>query len=177
MLKRTITYTDFNGDEVKEDFFFHLSKAELVELEVSHQGGLSVAMQKIIDSNDGKAVIAEFKHIVLMAYGQRSEDGKRFIKNQTLRDEFESSEAYSTLFFELVTDADAAATFMNGIIPTGLVEDVEKIPIANHVNQANPPVPTPRAMTMAEARALPLEEQATLTDRIISGEIKIVGEE
>ena len=82
MLKKTITYEDFNGDKVSEDFFFHLSKAELVELELSHKGGLSEALKRIVESEDGKAIIAEFKNIILSSYGQRSDDGKRFVKNQ-----------------------------------------------------------------------------------------------
>ena len=105
MLKKTITYEDFNGEERSEDFFFHLSKAELVELEMSHQGGLSEALKRIVAAEDAKSIIAEFKNIILSAYGQRSEDGRRFTKNQTLRDEFESTEAYSVLFM--------TATFRN----------------------------------------------------------------
>ena len=106
MLKKTITYQDFNGDEVSEDFFFHLSKAELVEMELSHEDGLSEALQRIIAAQDGKGIITEFKNIILGAYGKRSSDGKRFVKNATIREEFESSEAYSTLFMELVTNTE-----------------------------------------------------------------------
>lgn len=127
MLKKTITYEDFNGETVSEDFFFHLSKAELVELEMSYEGGLSAALQRIIDTQDGKKIIAEFKNIVLGAYGKRSDDGKRFIKNQQLREEFESTEAYSTLFMELVTDTDAAIEFINGVIPSGMAEEATKL--------------------------------------------------
>ena len=87
MLKKTITYEDFNGEEVSEDFFFHLSKAELVELELSHEGGLSESLQRIVAAQDGKSIIAEFKNILLTSYGQKSADGKRFIKNQQLREE------------------------------------------------------------------------------------------
>ena len=78
---------------------------------------MSEALQRIVDSEDGKAIIAEFKNIILSSYGQRSDDGKRFIKNQQLRDEFESSEAYSTLFMELVPNAESAIEFINGVIP------------------------------------------------------------
>lgn len=126
MLKKTIKYTDFNGDEVTEDFFFHLSKAELVELEMSEKGGLSDRMQRIIAAEDGKAIMDEFKKIILMAYGQRSDDGKRFIKNKALSEEFGSSEAYSELFMELVTKPDEAAAFVNGLIPAGMAEQLEK---------------------------------------------------
>lgn len=127
MLKKTITYEDFNGETTSEDFFFHLSKAELIELEMSHEGGLSASLQKIVESQDGKAIIAEFKNIILSSYGKKSEDGRRFTKNQTMREEFESSEAYSTLFMELVTNTDSAIEFINGVIPKGMVEEAERV--------------------------------------------------
>lgn len=144
MLKKTISYTDFNGDDVSEDFYFHLSKAELVELELSYKGGLEAAIKRIVEAEDGKAIIGEFKKIILSSYGQRSEDGKRFIKNQTLRDEFESTEAYSTLFMELVTDADKAAEFVRGVIPKDLVEETTKL---TAVAPASPEEPTGEAIT------------------------------
>jgi hypothetical protein len=127
MLKKTITYVDFNDEEVSEEFLFHLSKAELVELEMSYQGGLTEQIKRIAEAEDGKAIIEEFKKIILGSYGKRSPDGKRFIKNQTLRDEFESTEAYSTLFMELVTDAEKAAEFVRGVIPHDLAEEAAKV--------------------------------------------------
>lgn len=127
MLKKTITYTNFNDEKVSEDFYFHLSKAELVELEMSYEGGLTEQIQRIAKAQDGKAIIAEFKNIILSAYGERSADGRRFIKNQALRDEFESTEAYSTLFMELVTDAEKAAEFVRGVIPNDLAEEAAKV--------------------------------------------------
>jgi hypothetical protein len=122
VLKKSITYDDYNGGTFTEDFYFNLSKAELVELELSHVGGLSESLKRIVASEDGAEIIKEFKNIILKSYGKRSEDGKRFVKNQQLRDEFESTEAYSVLFIELVTDADAAADFVRGIMPEGLTE-------------------------------------------------------
>lgn len=122
MLKKTVTYTDFNDEEVTEDLYFHLSQAELVELEMSHDGGLSTTLQRIIDTEDGKEIIKEFKSIILGAYGKKSPDGRRFIKNAQLREEFESSEAYSTLFMQLVTDAGVAAEFVNGVMPKKLID-------------------------------------------------------
>lgn len=127
MLKKTITYTDFNDEQVTEDHFFHLSKAELVEIEMSFDGGLSNALERIIAANDGKTIMREFKNIILTSYGQKSPDGKRFIKNQKLREEFESSEAYSTLFMELLTDASAASDFINGVVPADLAAEAAKI--------------------------------------------------
>lgn len=127
MLKKTISYTDFNGDPAEEDYFFHLSKAELVELEMSQEGGMSEWMQKIIVAQDNKSLIAEFKNIILSSYGQRSPDGRRFIKSQDLRNEFESTEAYSTLFMGLVTDTDSAVEFINGVIPQDMAQEVAKV--------------------------------------------------
>lgn len=122
MLKKTVTYEDFSGQEVTEDLFFHLTQAELIEMQMSEKDGLDVVLQKIIEAEDGKSIISEFKKIILAAYGVKSEDGRRFIKTQELRDAFESSEAYSTLFMELVTDANKAAEFTNGIVPAKVVE-------------------------------------------------------
>jgi len=118
VLKKTITYEDFDGNTVSEDFFFHLSQAELVELELSHKDGLSESLKRIIEAEDGRGIVAEFKNIILTAYGKKSDDGRQFIKNQQVREEFASTEAYSSLFMELVTDTDFAIEFINGIIPT-----------------------------------------------------------
>jgi hypothetical protein len=122
VLKKTVTYEDFSGQEVTEDLFFHLTQAELIEMQMSEKDGLDAVLQRIIEAEDGKSIIAEFKKIILAAYGVKSEDGRRFIKTQELRDAFESSEAYSTLFMELVTDAEKAAEFTNGIVPAKVVE-------------------------------------------------------
>jgi hypothetical protein len=167
VLKKTIKYKDFNGEDVSEDFLFHLSKAELVELEASHADGLAEAMQRIVDANDNKAIVAEFKKIILLSYGKKSMDGKRFVKNQTMRDEFESSEAYSTLFMELLTDTDAAIQFMNGIIPDGL------IPEEATVTPIKPPEVPVQYMTMKQAEKI---ESKELMEKILSGEIVIVDE-
>jgi nitrogen regulatory protein PII len=118
MLKKTITYTDYDGNQRTEDFYFNLSKAEVTEMELSAQGGLSKMLEKIIASQDSKRIMEIFKDIILKAYGEKSGDGKRFIKNQELRDAFVQTEAYSELFMELATNADSAAAFINGIIPS-----------------------------------------------------------
>jgi hypothetical protein len=168
MLKKTITYKDFNGDPVTEDLFFHLSQAELVEIEVSFQpDGLAVAMQKMMDSNDGKAIVTTFKDIILQAYGKKSSDGKRFIKNSLIREEFESSKAWETIFMELVTDPDAMNEFVMGIIPAELVAQAEKL--------AGPaePKPEPRRMTVQRAKEAGYSGEL-LTEKIIAGEIVIV---
>lgn len=177
MLKKTITYEDFNGETVSEDLFFHLSKAELVELEMSHKGGLGASLQRIVEAEDGKAIIAEFKNIILSSYGKRSEDGRRFIKNQALREEFESSEAYSTLFMELVTDTDSAVEFINGVIPKGMVEEAQRVAQAPTLtalpgNQAENT--EKKTVTRKELEEMPMDDFVTAQAKLRSGEITLV---
>ena len=118
MLKKTITYTDFDGNERTEDFYFNLTKAEVAEMEMSTEGGLTNMLDRIISTKDSKRLIATFKDIILKSYGEKSLDGKRFVKSQELRDAFEQTEAYSELFMELVESAEASAAFVNGIVPS-----------------------------------------------------------
>lgn len=176
MLKKSITYTDLNGEEVTEDHFFHLSQAELVEMEMSEEGGMSEALKKIIEAEDGKQIIKQFKEIILGAYGKRSPDGKRFIKNQQIREEFESSEAYSAFFMELVTNTDAAIEFTNGIVPTKVVQAataaIEKAsqPELKAVEDVRPEV---RVVTRAEFMAMGQEEMASFGAALAAGEARI----
>ena len=128
MLKETIKYTDYDGNEREEDFYFNLSKAELTEMQLSAEGGLEKRIQKIVSSQNGKEIMDLFKTILLKAYGEKSDDGKRFIKNQGLRDSFEQSEAYSELFMKLVTDAEFATKFMTGIIPKDIAGQIKETP-------------------------------------------------
>lgn len=120
MLKKTISYVDYDGNQRTEDFYFNLSKAEIAEMEMTTSGGLDKVISQIIAEQDGKRIIELFKDLILRSYGKKSPDGKRFIKNQELRDEFSQTEAYSDLFMELATDADAAAAFVNGIVPNSM---------------------------------------------------------
>lgn len=117
MLKKTITYTDYNDVERTEDFYFNLTKAEIMEMEMSTSGGLGEMINKIVAAQDAPSIIKIFKDLVLKAYGQKSPDGRRFIKSEELRREFEQTEAYSQLFMELATNADEASAFVNGIVP------------------------------------------------------------
>lgn len=134
MLKKTIAYTDFNGVERKQDYYFHLSKAELMEMELGVQGGFTEMIQKIISTQDSPKLVKLFKELVLKSYGEKSSDGTAFLKEdeegRLLANKFKQTEAYSILFMELATDADKAAEFVNGIIPSDLTEQVKNNPTA-----------------------------------------------
>ena len=128
MIKKTVTYTDYNGIERTENFYFNLSKAEVMEMELSTTGGLAEMIQRIVAAKDAPAIIKIFKDLVLKAYGEKSPDGKRFMKvdanGAPLYIAFSQTEAYSQLFMELATDADAAAAFVNGIIPADMAKQI-----------------------------------------------------
>lgn len=126
MIKKTITYTDYDGNNRTEDFYFNLTKAEVMEMEMSTDGGLEKMINKIIQTTDTKKIIEIFKSIILKSYGEKSPDGRRFIKNDELREAFSQTEAYSQLFMELATDAKAATDFVNGVIPK--MEDTKNSP-------------------------------------------------
>lgn len=117
MLKKTITYTDYNDVERTEEFYFNLTEAEIMEMEMGTTGGMAEMIERIVAAKDAPAIIKIFKDIILKAYGEKSPDGKRMIKNDELREAFSQTGAYSKLFMELATDADKAAEFINGIIP------------------------------------------------------------
>jgi hypothetical protein len=117
MLKKNIKYVDYDGNARAEDFYFNLNKAEIVELELGTTGGLTKTLEKIVQEKDNKRIVEYFKAIILKAYGEKSADGRRFIKSQELRDSFEQTEAYAELFMELSSNAKAAADFISGIVP------------------------------------------------------------
>lgn len=117
MLKKTMTYTDFDGVERTEDFYFNLSKAEIAELELGTAGGLAEKLKRIVAAQEKHKIIEYFKEIVLMSYGEKSDDGRRFIKSPELSKAFSETEAYSDLFIELATDANAASNFINAVLP------------------------------------------------------------
>lgn len=136
MLKKTITYTDYNGTERKEDFYFNLTKAEIMEMELGTTGGFAEMIQRVIDAQDGPTIIKIFKDLVLKAYGEKTADGKRFVKSKEISDAFAQTEAYSSLFMELATDAKAAAEFVNGIIPADMKDAVAKEAAKNGLSLA-----------------------------------------
>ena len=120
MLKKTISYTDYNGVERTEDFYFNLTKAEVLEMEMSVSGGLAEMISRIVAAQDQPAIIKVFKDLVLKAYGEKSPDGKRFIKSEEIATAFSQTEAFSQLYVELATNADEAAKFVNGIVPADM---------------------------------------------------------
>lgn len=117
MIKWPITYTDYNGDEQTEDFYFNLNKAEILELNLQHNGAYAEYLQNILDRRDGCSLAEEFRKIIEHSYGEKSADGRRFIKSKELTDEFIQTEAFSELYVELATDPERAEKFINGVLP------------------------------------------------------------
>lgn len=126
MLKKTIKYTDYNGVEREEDFYFNLSKAEIAEMELEIPGGMTAMLQRITAAKDTPSLVKIFKDLILRSYGEKSADGKRFIKSAELKESFSQTEAYSELFMELATNADSASAFINGIIPADVAKASKK---------------------------------------------------
>ena len=117
MLKKTFTFTDYNGNERTEDHYFNLTKAEALELEMSTSGGFVEMINRIVAAQDAPTIMAAFKDFVRKAYGVKSPDGRRFVKSPEIWADFEQTEAYSMLFIELATDADKASEFVNAVFP------------------------------------------------------------
>ena len=136
MLKKNIKYTDYNGVEREETFLFNLSKAELMEMEMGTTGGLAEKIQQIVEAQDAPAIIQIFKYIILKAYGEKSADGKRFVKvndaGVPLSIGFSQTEAYSQLFMELATNSDEAAKFITAIIPSDIDINDSDIKLAGY---------------------------------------------
>ena len=133
MIKKTITYNDYDGNERTEDFYFNLSKAECMEMELTTNGGMQQMIERIIAEKDTEKIVEIFKKIILKSYGIKSPDGKYFRKSAEISRDFESTEAYSSLFMELATNSDAAANFISLVLPNDPntnapvnIEDVKK---------------------------------------------------
>lgn len=123
MLKKSIKYTDYNGTERTEDFYFNLTKAEVMEMEMSTDGGFAEMINRVIAAQDVPTIIKIFKEIILKAYGVKSPDGKRFIKSEELSTEFSQTEAFSDLYMSLATNAEEATAFINAIVPADMSKD------------------------------------------------------
>lgn len=124
MIAKTITYTDYNDVERTEKFYFNLSNAEVMEMEMSTSGGLAEMIQRVVAAQDQPAIIKIFKDLILKAYGVKSPDGRKFIKSEELSLDFAQTEAYSQLFMELATDAEKASEFVNGIVPADMAKQI-----------------------------------------------------
>lgn len=126
MLVKRISYTDYNGNQRSEDFYFNLNKGEIFNMQFGTEGGLDKAIQKIIQTEDTPKIVKIFQDIILNAYGVKSDDGRRFIKSEELSTEFKQTEAYSELLMELVSDEKKAADFINALMPKDLAEEAQK---------------------------------------------------
>lgn len=127
MLKKTITFKDLDGNTLTEDFYFNISKAELAEMEIGEtkHGGMSAVLQKIIEEEDGKKIIELLNEIIKTAYGVRSDDKRKFIKNDEVWEDFYHTDAHSELLFELYTNPTEAAAFMKGVAPAEVADKME----------------------------------------------------
>lgn len=126
MYKKTITYTDYNDVEQTEDFYFNLNKAELIKIQLANNGTLQAKLERLLNTRETSEIAQIFQDIIDMSYGVKSDDGKRFIKNQEVLDAFKQTEAYSELFVELTGNADAAIEFITGIIPAKIAEQLNQ---------------------------------------------------
>lgn len=126
MIKKTVTFTDFDGNERTEDFYFHLTEQELTEWELSVDGGLSGVLTRIVNSQDTKTLIGIFKDLLVKSYGVKTPDGRGFVKNEEVLNNFTCTQAFSDIYMELATDDKAAAEFVNGVMPAGLAEKANK---------------------------------------------------
>lgn len=131
MHKEVIKYTDYDGNERSETFYFNLSKAEITEMELSVTGGLSESLKSIVEKKDVPNTIAVIKDLILKSYGVKSPDGKRFMKSKELSEEFSQTEAYSELFMKMLGDSEYAAAFMNSIIPADLAKAAQEYAAQN----------------------------------------------
>lgn len=125
MLKKTITYTDYDGMERTEDFWFNLSKTELTKLDAELPGGVLGVLRKIIDKKDRKALVDFIETLILRSYGEKTLDGKRFVKTPEMAEEFMQTPAYDELFMSILSDTDSQTSFINGIIPQSMAKEIE----------------------------------------------------
>lgn len=124
MYKIKINYTDYDGNNRAEDFYFNLNKAELVELNYSMKGGMQEWLEEIVRTDDNQKMVELLKNLITLSYGRKSADGKRFIKSKEETEEFLQSEAYSDLFMRLATNEKEMTAFINGIVPAGMAAEV-----------------------------------------------------
>ena len=134
MLKKEITFENYDGTEKKETYYFHINEVELLELDTDTQAGFVATVEKIGKEQDRKALFELFKRIILMSIGERSPDGNQFVKNDEIRQRFMHTPAYSALFVEILSDANKASAFINGVIPKALQEEAKRLMQAEETN-------------------------------------------
>ena len=127
MLKKTFQYTDFNGNEQEETFYFNLSKSEVIEYELQERAGMSTTLQRIVEERDNQKILAHFKDLVMKSVGRKSDDGRRFVKNDEIREDFLASPAYDEMFIWLMSEPGAGAEFVNNVLPQDADEFVKKV--------------------------------------------------
>lgn len=138
MLKRTIKYVDFDDVEQEDIYYFNLNQSELMELEAGAEGvSFSSRMERIVEAKDVATIIEEIKKLILLSYGEKSLDGKTFVKNDELRQQFSQTAAFDALFVELSQDAGAAIEFLKGALPKSMSESFDK---AVSAEEASPKV-------------------------------------
>lgn len=138
MIVKRIKYTDYDGNEREENFRFNLTEAELMKMEFNTVGGLEALINKIVDEKDTKRIGELFDKILLTAYGEKSEDGKRFVKSPEISKAFSETEAYNILYMELLTNENAAKTFIAGLVPQAMTGNANNQPA--HLNIPAPPI-------------------------------------
>jgi hypothetical protein len=154
VLKKTITYTDFNGVEQTEEFHFHLSAEKLLELEATLPGGFEKYVEQIMESQDGARILELFKRLIASSIGKVSEDGKQFVQNDKIREAFTQTNAYTALFLELGSSAETAAAFFNGIVPKDLAAQAEKMQAGGGDTETRERENTPRPEILGGPRKI-----------------------
>jgi hypothetical protein len=175
VLKQTLTYVDFDEQEQTEDFYFHLSVPDIVEMNMIYDEGIEQVLQALAVAKDGAAIMANFKKIIGMTIGKKSANGKAFLKNDEIREEFFGSPAFDVLFEKLVLDADFAAEFVKGVVPSKVREEAAKaLEVAKTKSEAaDLEKPAPRIISKAEFENMPRSEMADLAEKIAIGEVVV----
>lgn len=137
MLKKTISFTDYNGNQRSKDYWFNMNRAELAEMELREKQGMEAMLTQMVEEDDRDKMVTFFKNLIQMSIGEKSEDGMYFFKSEECTRKFVSSEAYTELWMELISDAGAAVAFVNGIIPQGMAEAIAAQNAAPEVQPAN----------------------------------------
>lgn len=175
MYRKLVTFTDFNGEEATEELYFHLTKAEIVDLEVGTkkgEGSLSASLQRIIDTKNGEEMYRTFKYLLTVSHGVKSDDGRNFVKNDRTREEFLTSAAYSKLIEDMLENTDFAIEFVLGILPRGLQEEAQKL-AGLPVGAPLAAVKEPRHITRTEMIEWPGDDVPNLSRLIATGEIVV----